>query len=672
MDAPMARIKFPVHQPWFGGGVGAALAVILGCLFLPLNLGKGLRDWSFDLPFLTRADRRLDEVVMLYLDEQSYGDLRQDPAHFDRGLHAGLIRRLTQEGARLIVFDILFIDPARPLTPADQELANAMRDSGRVVLAAQYFEDNPLQNRGSNVRPPIDLFRNAAAGWGIGRVDRDSDFSARRLLSGTETLPSLGWKVAEIAQAGAARSPDRRLEPRWLNYYSKSPFAGVSYSALLNGKPLPPGFSVKDKIVFIGSGEVVGFTGQEKEQFRSPWTWVDGHFPLAVELHAVTYCNLARGDWMTRLPLAWQFLLLVLHGAAAGYALSVLRPLAATAAAFLIAGGITLASVMLSTFAHVWWSWLIVVAVQLPVALLWSFLFNSISSYVQARLYQQSLELYLAPQQVKAILQRPDLLKPGATQRTISILFSDIAGFSKISERLDAEDMVRLLNRYYESALSCIHGADGTVMSLIGDAIFAIWNAPQDQADHPARACEAALKLQSALVLFEASNTSLPLNTAVGLHTGTVYVGNIGSSTRFNYTAVGESVNMASRLEGLNRQLGTRILASRDFQKKVEDRIASRMVGHFRFKGFDQVVEVHEIVSLAESAAASLDWRQSFASAIHHFQRKAFQEAELGFRRTLELRPNDGPSLFYLNRLDALKRTAPASDWFGEIDLKEK
>lgn len=668
----MARIKIHVHQPWFGGGVGAALAVLLGCLFLLFNLGKGLRDWSFDLPFLTRAEKRLDEVAMVYLDEQSYGDLRQDPAHFDRALHAKLVRRLTQEGARLIVFDILFIDAARPLTPADAELAAAMRESGRVVLAAQYFEDNPLQNLGSNVRPPIDLFRDAAAGWGIGRVHRDSDFSARRILSGTETLPSLGWKAAEIARVGAARTPDRRLDPRWLNYYSRSPFPGVSYSALLNGKPLPPGFSVKDKIVFIGSGEVVGFTGQEKEQFRSPWSWVDGHFPLAVELHAITYCNLARGDWMTRLSIAWQVILVVVLGAAAGYGLSNLRPLSATAAAALIALAVTVVSVMLSNLAHIWWSWLIVVMVQLPVALLWSFLFNSISAYVQARLYQQSLELYLAPQQVKAILQRPDLLKPGASQRTISILFSDIAGFSKISERLDAEDMVRLLNRYYESALSCIHGADGTVMSLIGDAIFAIWNAPQDQADHPARACEAALKLQSELVLFEASNTSLPLNTAVGLHTGTVYVGNIGSSTRFNYTAVGESVNLASRLEGLNRQLGTRILASRDFQKKVEELVVSRMVGHFRFKGFDQVVEVHEIVGLKEAAAVSQEWRQSFAAAMHRFQRKAFEEAETGFRRTLELRPNDGPSLFYLARIEALKRNAPASDWFGEIDLKEK
>ena len=273
---------------------------------------------------------------------------------------------------------------------------------------------------------------------------------------------------------------------------------------------------------------------------------------------------------------------------------------------------------------------------------------------------------------MKQILSQPELLKPGATQRTVSILFSDIAGFSRISERMDPDDLVKLLNSYYETAIGCIHQTGGTVMNLVGDAIFAIWNAPQDQPDHAARACHAAVLLQQALIRFESDSLALPLHTAVGLHTGPACVGNVGSSKRFAYTAIGESVNMASRLEGLSKQLGTRILATRDIQKAAGDRLVSRLLGHFKFKGFDQVLEVHEMVGMAGAGEGSSAWRQSFATALNRLQRRAFPEAADGFRHTLELRPKDGPSLFYLDRIEQWKLFPPSKDWVGEVDLQEK
>jgi len=269
-------------------------------------------------------------------------------------------------------------------------------------------------------------------------------------------------------------------------------------------------------------------------------------------------------------------------------------------------------------------------------------------------------------------LRNPELCRPGAKQRTVSILFSDIAGFSKITERMHPDDLVKLLNGYYETAIKCVHENGGTVMNLIGDAIFAIWNAPQEQADHEMRACRAAVRLNKALVGFESTNQSLPLNTRVGLHTGVACVGNIGSSMRFDYTAVGESVNLASRLEGLNKRLGTRILATRDIQMSIDGTMATRMIGHFRFKGFDQVIEVHEILGDLEGTAASSVWRETFASALNRFQRKAWDEAATGFRRAHELNPSDRASQFYLEQIDVLKGNPPATDWFGEVHLEEK
>ena len=150
-----------------------------------------------------------------------------------------------------------------------------------------------------------------------------------------------------------------------------------------------------------------------------------------------------------------------------------------------------------------------------------------------------------------------------------------------------------MMNTYFQTAIGCIHKDDGTVVKLIGDAIFAIWNAPFSQEDHCLRAARAALDLQTSIVRLEEDQKFLPLRTRVGLHVGEAYVGNVGSTERFDYTAMGENINIASRLEGLNKMMHTDILATRAFQKYVEATLLTRPIGHFRFKGFDQIGRAH-------------------------------------------------------------------------------
>jgi adenylate cyclase len=143
-------------------------------------------------------------------------------------------------------------------------------------------------------------------------------------------------------------------------------------------------------------------------------------------------------------------------------------------------------------------------------------------------------------------------------------------------------------------------------------------------------------------------------------------------STRFDYTAVGDCINLASRLEGLNKYLGTDLLATRDIQKIVEHTLVSRLVGHFKFKGIDRVVEVHELVGSLDSAETTRAWREAFRDALYHFQRKSFADAEAGFQHTLTLRPGDGPAQFYLDKITSFSSTPPTTDWTGEIEIKEK
>ncbi|HEV2694202.1 MAG TPA: adenylate/guanylate cyclase domain-containing protein, partial [Verrucomicrobiae bacterium] len=253
-----------------------------------------------------------------------------------------------------------------------------------------------------------------------------------------------------------------------------------------------------------------------------------------------------------------------------------------------------------------------------------------------------------------------------------SILFSDIAGFSRISEQLDPQELVQLLNAYYETTIRCIHQTDGTIVDIIGDAIFAIWNAPEVQPDHQERMLNAAMMFQKNVTQFNGKQGGLALQTRVGLHTGEVVVGNVGSTEHFDYAAIGENVNLASRLEGLNKQLDTNVLMTRAAIPPAKGDWLLRPAGFFQFKGMESFVEVVELVVNAGTAEETRAWREAFATALAEFGKKNFDAAEAGFMRTLELRPGDGPAKFYLKQIADLRTHPLPEDWNGGVSLKEK
>ncbi|MBI3881085.1 MAG: adenylate/guanylate cyclase domain-containing protein [Verrucomicrobia bacterium] len=647
---------------------GAALLAVLGLALVWFPIGDGLARLSYDLPFLFLTRERPNDVVLVYLDDESHAKLHQNfNQPWDRRLHSQLISKLTREGATLLVFDFVFSDSE----PADAALAEAMRAHGRVVLAAA--NDRPVGAPQPVVREPTPALKQAAAAWGLAVFERDDAFhGVRKLSTGTSNTPALTWEAARLLGAPVTQRPDERLAPRWLNFHGPpGSFAAVSYHQALGGEGLPDGF-FKNKFVFIGSRLSVGFASAGKDEFATPYSRFGQHgLATGIELHATAFQNLLYTDWLVRAPRWLESLLAVIIGALAGWGFSTFRPVRAGLFALAVFALFAVLAVVLMAWLHCWFGWLIIAGVVVPAGLTWSNGCSALREQFEKAVLAESVGRHLSPARVRQLLTQPQLLKPGATQQTVSILFSDIAGFSKIAERLHPDDLVRLLNNYYEAAIACIHAEDGTVMDLIGDAIFAIWNAPYPQADHAERACRAALRLHEQLVYFDATQRNLPLRTRVGLHTGPVCVGNIGSSTRFDYTAIGDNVNLASRLEGLNKFLGTHILATREVQRHVEDRLVSRLAGHFKFKGFDKVVEVYELIPTAEKEPSAA-WRESFARGLHQFQRKAFDAAELAFRQTLELRPDDGPARFYLDQIAELKQQQLPADWAGEIDLRGK
>jgi adenylate cyclase len=357
-------------------------------------------------------------------------------------------------------------------------------------------------------------------------------------------------------------------------------------------------------------------------------------------------------------------------GFLAGFGLTLLRPLSASLAALAVAFCVAAVNYLMFIHLHSWFAWEIVVLAQLPIAWIFSVSVNSVQLYVEKQKVEQSLALYLSPKLVKQFAKDPTLLKPGAKKQLLTILFSDIASFTTISEGMDSDHLALSMNEYFQTAVqNCIFSTDGTVVKYIGDAIFAFWNAPESQPDHSYRACEAALLFREQPPQYM---NGKELITRIGLHTGVANVGNFGSMTRVDYTALGENINMAARMEGLNKYLGTRVLITSETQEVAGPKIITRYLGLFRLKGFERAVGVHELSGRIEQEAASRELRESFAEALAALVKKDFDGAEAAFKKVLELKPEDGPSLFYLEQIEELRTETLPPDWKGEITLKDK
>ncbi|MBI3881028.1 MAG: adenylate/guanylate cyclase domain-containing protein [Verrucomicrobia bacterium] len=665
-------------------GVGALLAVVLGVVALGFEPEKGnfrfagftgLVKASYNLPFLFRRIVKPTEAVIVYMDEDAHRELGQpNDASWDRGLHARLVERLTAEGARAVVFDIVFTDPNRRHPEGDERFARAIAANRRVILG----EDFGFTPEGAPTAYAANVMFREGAVSGITSLRNEQDFIVWRHLHvpphpDADNFSSMAWETAQLLGVAEAQNPTNRARGRWMNYYGPpGTIPSVSFHRALETNAAVPAEFFSNQVVFVGANTKTKFSGERKDELRTPYT-SGFQFVAAVDVQATQFLNLLRGDWLTRMTQAAELTLIVLCGLVLGIGLALLRPLTATGVALLVAAAIAFVAWLVFVEQRMWFPWTVIVAAQLPAALLWSVLYNSFRSFIQNKLLAQSLGLYLSPKQVQRMLKDPDSLKPGGGKATVSILFSDIAGFSRISEQLDATALVQLLNSYYEQTIRCIHQTEGTVVDIIGDAIFAIWNAPEPQPDHQQRMLRAALLFQKNVSDFNTSAGKFALRTRVGLHTGEVVVGNVGSSEHFDFTAIGDNVNLSSRLEGLNKHLGTTVLLTRDALAGVDvGEFILRPAGNFRFKGLDKLVEVHELVITSSTREQEQPWLTAYAEAMEKFRACDFDAAEKLFQRVLELRAEDGLANFYLKEVAHWRATPPPEGWAGEVEMKEK
>lgn len=651
--------------------VGGLLAIVIGLACLRFSFAEPLTRLSYNLPFILRSNLDTDKVILVYLDEESAKQLHQPIDDvWNRALHVPLLDRLTQENARLVFYDVVFDQPAaNPAT--DVAFEDSIRRNGKVILGATL---DKIERMGGvsrkTVAAPIKPLRKAAAGWGILAFDPvDPDYGVREIFFGTSLIPSATWKAAQVLGASITRESRETAVKHWVNYYGpRDTFPSINFGQALDPEGLPPGY-FKDKIVLIGGRSAVSSLTAGRDEFATPYSTSNHQFSPGLEIHATILLNLLRGEWLTRMSENWESILVVVTGLLVA-GLCVLRPTLATLSALLTSVAIGCCACWIVWDQRIWFDWMVPAAVQIPFGLVWSVGSQYLLESRGREELRRAFAFYLSPEMANKIANSDFDLKPGGKLVEATVIFTDLENFTTVSEDLDPTEVSEMLTAYFGQTTSCILKNRGTIIKYVGDAVFAAWGAPIDEPAHAIRAAEAACDLRC---LLELEVRGKKLRTRVGIHSGKVLAGNLGSAFRFDYTMIGDAVNFASRLESLNKYLRTQVLISDAVKQQLGDKFITRHLGEFRVAGKTRSVVIHELLCRCESESGEKSWIELFETGLRAFGSAEFREARDSMNRTRQMRGgSDGPAEFYLKKIAALEANGHSENWTGIVELTEK
>lgn len=635
-----------------------------------LHLGQTLENRGLDFCYQLRGSGPPPpELLIVAIDEPSFQELRR-PWPWPRRFHAELIRRLKAAGARLIAFDVLFADATNP--EDDRMLAQAMAEAGNVILS-QTVEQARDRNfdRQILVKPLASLCQAGKLALTVLTPDPDAVVRHFRLkVEDRDTLPAVVWRTlfpekplpsdltGLIRYAGPARSLDT-----------------VSYYQVIDPERPLSAERIRDRIVLVGSMLVASANPQcQADAFYNPFYTRKGPGLMSgVEVQGQIIHTLLSGRWGREfnhtLHLGLSLVLLLL----AAWLFTYLRPLPGLA----VVAGLILGVLGCSAYLFLYkdlWAPPVLLCGSLGLVYSGNVLMQYLVESREKRWLRQAFGRYVSPAVVEAISAHPERLELGGEEVEATVLFSDLAGFTTLSETMAPKDLIHLLNEYFTAMTQIILDQRGTLDKFIGDAIMALWGAPIPLADHARRACEAALNMQETMRSLQQhwQDRSLPrLHARIGLHSGPVVAGNVGSRERFNYTVMGDAVNLASRLEGVNKYYDTVILMSEITYQQVQQDFLTREVDQVQVKGRVQPVTIYELLGHPPEAGPPA-WLESFAAGRAAYLERRWDRAEGLFQETLQLKGEDGPARLYLRRCQHYRQEPPPPEWQGVYTLEGK
>ena len=279
---------------------------------------------------------------------------------------------------------------------------------------------------------------------------------------------------------------------------------------------------------------------------------------------------------------------------------------------------------------------------------------------------------YLPIDVVKMLTSEGIEARPGGSIRPVSVLFADIEGFTGLSERL-GDRIVPLLGRYFDCMSREIHAKSGTIDKFIGDAVMAFWGAPAANPDHAFDTCRAALACQRSVRISGLTDDSgRPLGVRIGINSGDVLVGNIGSEVRLNYTVIGDAVNVASRLEGINKQYGTKVIIGEETRRLAGDRVHVRELDRLSVYGRASGLNIYELLAIAEAGVPPPSWVSLYEAGLAAYRARNFAGAMCFFQMVLVAREDDGPSRVMLERCQKFLEVPPEEHWQATTAMETK
>ncbi len=726
--AARARKRFIICV-LLGLGIGGVFSLALNFgYFSPLNNIQNLVTDA--ILFRSRDGLTADKVVMMPIDEASVSAFKEQYGRvfsWPRTLHAQALKNLADAGARVVVYDILFDAPGCPATvprpcPEDKTFADAMdyarqKPGGGVQIILATVGSPPEPSAllpGENIKyqdtiPPIAELSEHASALGHVHPYVDSDGSVRRMplvatMKGVDVngLPlqaaaSYLRRPKAVDQSGpgylyfAGRPvPVDNHGLAIVNFLGKpshltkeigpGPVASVSFADVVKGS-----FDrekVKDKIVFVGL-TAIGFA----DDYFAP-TSVSGAKMTGVEIHAQTAEMLLRSAYLA--PQTTQSTIAIILGLTlmAGVVLPFFQPVLGSIGILFVFFLYIVANIWHGTEAEgvmgraetftVWNN--VFPGAALLTAYLGVILYRVVFEQAEARATRGVMGKYLSPAVMTEVLKDPDHLELGGVKRDMTVLFSDIRGFTSVSEKMDPQDLVAFLNEFLTEMTDIVYVQAGVLDKYMGDCIMAFWGAPLVQENHAMLGVRTGYdmvkRLHQLQVIWMARG--LPkLNVGVGINSGPMTVGNVGSTMRFDYTVMGDSVNLGSRVEGVNKEYGTNIIVTEYTYAIVKDKWVCRYLDLIAVKGKKEPTAIYEVFHpVGEEPEAALKRPDGFLEgwdeAIRLYRAQDFETAKEHFEALLDLYSDDGPTMVYIERCELMADDPPGEHWDGVFVMTHK
>ncbi len=710
-----------------GLGIGVLVLLLTQDWLFEVKILKDVELLTTDYRYQKRHERRGQElrekirnegnVVIVGIDNN---DLKAMPEKFPfpRWYYAHLIENLNRAGARVIAFDLTFTSQSA----GDSAMRVVLQKYNNVILGANKPEEGAggLYSIRSTDETFGNVFNDITKQIGIVNVVKDRDDVVRTYtpmyLVGENLVPTFGFAalaryyglppMSTVSLQGNSFVLKDRSIPRYtsrsflLNYYGPVetfryvPFQQViDDSSFQTNDEIEIGESIdqfdegtmslfKDKIVLIGSK-----MPEERDYHSTPMVNPDGTFIMhGVEIHATAVQNVIDGSHITRADVEVEvgFILLLSLVSFTGllqfkkikfrfvWVIEILGVVIALALVFGIFQFSLLAFTNGSSYINI---------VNPSFAVVFSYIGTIVYQYLSERqqkaMIKNVFSHYISPAVVNELVANPEKAALGGDKRELTAFFSDIASFTTMSEALTPEALVQLLNEYLDDMTNIVIKHGGTLDKYEGDAIMAFWGAPITQKDHALRACQAALEMQKRLSEMRPvwkKRGKPELEVRCGLNTGWMIVGNMGGKDRFDYTIIGDSVNLASRLEGANKQYNSKIMISEFTHNHVNGKVAVRELDLIQVKGKTEPIKVFELLGMADVqlTAEQKEALEMYQEGLKLYRSRNWEEAIAYMNQTFQLDPTCYVAEVYAQRASLYQLNPPGDDWNGVFVMTTK